>query len=145
MEYIFLWLVFGFIGGLIAQKRKLDLTTGVVLGVFFGPIGWIILLFQSPKLERFRSADEPLTRECPHCRATIRADASVCMHCQRESKPWEVRDGTWWSENDTGQRFYMGHRAWVKEGEEDPDMQLVPGFDRPYTKEERQNRRWGDG
>ena len=27
------------------------------------------------------------TRECPFCKSEIRADASVCPHCQRESEP----------------------------------------------------------
>jgi len=137
---VIIWAVFGFVGGLIAQNRKLDLTTGVVLGVFLGPIGWVILLFQTPN-RPIRRPSDPLTRECPYCRATIRADASVCMHCQRESKAWELKDGTWWYENDAGQRFYMGQGTWVKEGEEDPDGHVVPGFDRPMTKEEREERR----
>lgn len=46
------------------------------------------------------------TRECPFCKSSIRADATVCPHCQRESEPWRLvrtvwvarrsGDGTYW-------------------------------------------------
>jgi uncharacterized paraquat-inducible protein A len=37
-----------------------------------------------------------LHRECPHCKESMRCDASVCPHCRRESPAWRYSDGQWW-------------------------------------------------
>jgi RNA polymerase subunit RPABC4/transcription elongation factor Spt4 len=45
------------------------------------------------------------TRPCPFCKGPVRADASICPHCQQASEPWrplrsfwvaEAADGTYW-------------------------------------------------
>ena len=55
-------------------------------------------------------------RECPHCRSQMRADASVCLQCQRESDPWENRDGVSWVFRPSG-NYYLdeARNTWVKQ------------------------------
>lgn len=50
------------------------------------------------------AADDPMkmTRECPHCKSSIRPDASVCPHCQRESAPWTLHVNRWWRQDIDG-------------------------------------------
>jgi len=35
-------------------------------------------------------------RECPHCKESMRRDASVCPHCRNESPAWRFHEGRWW-------------------------------------------------
>ena len=54
-----------------------------------------------------------LTRECPHCRESIRADANVCPRCDRESEPWTFQDERWWRRDGDGWlRLSDVHRDW---------------------------------
>jgi hypothetical protein len=34
-------------------------------------------------------------RECPHCKESMRRDASVCPHCRTESAAWRWHEGRW--------------------------------------------------
>jgi predicted amidophosphoribosyltransferase len=54
-------------------------------------------------------------RECPHCREWMKRNASVCPHCQRESKAWFQHEGRWWVKGDDGQDYWFNERAnqWV--------------------------------
>jgi len=56
------------------------------------------------------------TRECPHCKETMRRDASVCPHCQRESKPWTFHDDRWWHTGVDGVPYWLDEQAmqWTK-------------------------------
>ena len=42
MEYFLLWIVIGIIGALIGNLKG-ETTSGFVLGLLLGPIGWIII------------------------------------------------------------------------------------------------------
>lgn len=52
-------------------------------------------------------------RECPWCKSDIRADASVCPHCQRESEAWVFNDGAWWAKTSTGEWRYLRGNQWI--------------------------------
>jgi len=45
-------------------------------------------------------------RECPHCKESMRRDASVCPHCHRESTAWVQHDGYWWFQDGDEWKWY---------------------------------------
>jgi hypothetical protein len=63
----------------ISQGRSKD-RAGLAYGLFLGWIGVIILAFLPA-----RKGDKFV--ECPFCKESIRRDALVCPHCQREVRP----------------------------------------------------------
>jgi len=67
-------LVSAFIGGLIGNRRERGWLGGF-LGLFLGPIGWIIALF----------LDYPY--RCPFCQGGVPKGSQVCQKCGREFKP----------------------------------------------------------
>jgi hypothetical protein len=81
-----------------------------VLCGLLGIIGLVLILVSKP------AAVQPVTgatatRECPHCKETMRRDASVCPHCQRESKPWTFHDGRWWHTGADGVPYWLDEPA----------------------------------
>jgi hypothetical protein len=56
------------------------------------------------------------SRECPFCRQSIRRDASVCAHCRRESEPWVLHEGFWWTKGTDGNQYWLNERtmAWER-------------------------------
>lgn len=114
-----------FIPTIVAYARSVPNKGSVaVVNFFLGwtVIGWIIALAMAARSRgvaqtgpgRARSQAAHQTRECPFCRSNIRADASVCPHCRRESDPWEMRDGRWWAKGDDGEWWALGARGWEK-------------------------------
>lgn len=78
----FIWLIILWVIPIpiaISQGRAKD-RAGLAYGLFLGWIGVIILAFLPP-----RTGDKFV--ECPFCRESIRRDALVCAHCQREVRP----------------------------------------------------------
>lgn len=91
----------------VSSSGALSSTVGqgiwsLYLGAVLIFIGGISLLGQKKKVE-----EQPKHRECPHCKMSIRADASVCPHCQRESPAWRFHNGFWWMTTDDGRLFYL--------------------------------------
>jgi hypothetical protein len=74
---IVLWIIPIFVA--VSQGRAKD-RAGLAYGLFLGWIGVIILAFLPP-----RKGDKFV--ECPFCKESIRRDALVCAHCQREVGP----------------------------------------------------------
>ena len=74
---IFLWIVP--IPVAVAQGRPKD-RAGLAYGIFLGWVGVIILAFLPP-----RKGDKYV--KCRFCKETIRRDALVCAHCQRDLRP----------------------------------------------------------
>ncbi len=69
---LLLWVVCGIAATFIAQSRGANGCLWFGLGVLLGPLG-LALSFAAGS-----------TTECPHCRSTIRGDASRCPKCQAE-------------------------------------------------------------
>ena len=66
--------------------------------------------------------DSIRSRECPFCKSNIRADASVCPYCRRESQAWRLHEGHWWTRDDAGQDWWLDDAAnrWVQFSLENP-------------------------
>jgi hypothetical protein len=85
MEYVVIWLIFGFLSGIIASNKNLSFGSYFVVGVLLGPIGLVIALVSKP------STPEPTTDAavwvCPYCAEQVMALAKVCKHCGRDIHP----------------------------------------------------------
>jgi hypothetical protein len=104
----------GILGGLITSSKGRGFFVGLVLGGLLGVIGLVIALFM--KTEAPPVPEERKTRECPHCKESMRRDASVCPHCQRDSTPRRFHEGFWWfTDEDGGRTFYLdpAQQEWV--------------------------------
>jgi len=73
MIIVILWLIFGAICYLLAEKKGRDKRIGFLAGILFGVFALIYYLLVS----------EP-GKICPFCKEKIKKDATVCPHCQRE-------------------------------------------------------------
>lgn len=63
----------------------------------------------------------PMYRECPHCKESMRRDASICPHCHRESRPWQLYEGRWWvrgADSDTWHWLNEQTNEWVRAEEQ---------------------------
>lgn len=112
-----------FIPTIIAFARKVPNKGSVaVINFFLGwsVIGWIVALAMSlasrgPAFAVGQPGQiQGQSRECPFCRSNIRADASVCPHCQRESEPWILKDNVWWARDSNGDWMYLSPNGWRK-------------------------------
>ena len=103
------------IGAIMANAKRIDTATGLFLGLFLGPLGLIIIAVMKSPHEQQQSNPQ-LLRECPWCKSMIRRDASLCTHCQNESKAWTFHKGSWWVTNDQGEWFWYDERTrqWVR-------------------------------
>lgn len=72
---VILWIVPVFVGHAIGKSKG---RAGLLYGLFLGWLGVIIVAILPP----VRSS--ATHRECPHCKETMRIDATVCPHCQRD-------------------------------------------------------------
>jgi hypothetical protein len=73
MAIIILWLIFGAICYLLAERKGRNKITGFLAGILFGVFALIYYLV----------VGEP-GKICPFCKEKIKKDATVCPHCQRE-------------------------------------------------------------
>jgi hypothetical protein len=79
MEILFLFAAAGVsaaIGGCISRWVSGSPNPGLLLGLLFGPLGWIIAL---------TSGDSRPT--CPACRCWVVRGASACPHCGQRMTP----------------------------------------------------------
>ncbi|HEX6206765.1 MAG TPA: hypothetical protein VF058_00240 [Actinomycetota bacterium] len=91
---------------IIAIAAVIQLVILLVFLVMAANVGKIRQLLEKPVT---------LRRQCPHCLETMRRDAAVCPHCQRESDPWQLRDGHWWSTRDgRSYRYNEQNGEWVE-------------------------------
>lgn len=113
----------------IFEKPDIIETQGVMLAVggIFAALGIITLLIglmnrvapARPRGARSlegASGNLKAVRECPHCKESMRRDASVCPHCQRESQAWKLHEGRWWFTTTDGTQFYRDERKneWIE-------------------------------
>jgi hypothetical protein len=80
-------------------------TGSVGAGIYALFVGAILALIAGLG-KKMEGSSAVLTRECPHCKSQIRADASVCPMCQRESAPWVRQGDTWWRQDETGDYWF---------------------------------------
>jgi hypothetical protein len=85
-----------------------------VVGAVIAVVGGLVLRGSKPGPVPPSGDDVRVMRECPFCKSQIRADASVCPHCQRESPPWQFHEGSWWTKDDRGRdvRFNADSGEW---------------------------------
>lgn len=118
----FLLLAFNVMNGLwllAVMSNGNDATkgAGIVTFLVFGLIGNLILWFPYKAADkRFQAAKQTQevasqTRECPHCMEPMRREASVCPHCQRDSEPWRLHEGRWWTKKD-GEYYWFDGAEW---------------------------------
>ena len=62
-------LIFGGIGFAVGKSRGRG-PLGFLLGTFFGPLGWIVVLLLAPE-----------GRKCPECLGIVPGQARRCQHC----------------------------------------------------------------
>jgi hypothetical protein len=93
---------------------------GFALGFFLGWIGVLIAAIATPSRALSTTGvgvpPKGAVRECPHCKESMRRDASVCPHCQRESVAWQLHQGHWWFRQEDGTQFYLDERnnQWIR-------------------------------
>lgn len=58
------------IGAMCASQVKQNIFAGIIIGMFFGPFAFLILLFGLN------------LKKCPNCREKIEKKAKVCKHCK---------------------------------------------------------------
>lgn len=77
METVLLWwIVFAIIGGAIgAAKGRAG--AGILLGIFFGPLGILIV----PALKSQKELSKKDTKKCPYCAERVAKAAKLCKHC----------------------------------------------------------------
>jgi len=80
-------LVLGLVGSWIGSKKDMG-TAGFLLGFFLGPVGLVIIAVLPPGQAQRDGVDRREgMRQCAHCREYIRAEASVCRFCRRDTIP----------------------------------------------------------
>ncbi len=93
----FLLLALYLLPTIVAYVRRVPNKGSVaIINVFLGwtIAGWVIALAMAARSRQTPGPDldrHPM-RECPYCRSNIRADATVCPYCQRESEPREATE-----------------------------------------------------
>lgn len=76
-------LVFGVVCSGVWQSKGGSAAMGFMIGLVFGVLGLVYVAASKPDVRH-------LMRECPHCRESIRREASVCSRCQRDVDPLPV-------------------------------------------------------
>jgi hypothetical protein len=103
------WIIPIFVAANIWTNKGGSSGAGAALGIFLGWIGVLIAAVVTPSNPSAQRTQGGIRthRECPHCKEPMRRDASVCPHCQRESKAWKLHEGRWWVLGDDGNDYYL--------------------------------------
>lgn len=72
-----LWFFFPFAAASAASERGHNAIGGFLLGLLFGPLGWLHML-----LSPIGTTGD--YRACAHCREPARRTARICPHCQKD-------------------------------------------------------------
>jgi hypothetical protein len=73
LTVLIFWLPINLVIGAALGKTKGRIGAGMFLSALLGPIGWLVILI-----------GPDYRRKCPFCAETIKPEAIVCPHCQRE-------------------------------------------------------------
>ena len=84
IAYFFLALICAFVTAYINRRKGRSAVAGVIVGLFFGPIGVILALLTSTNHDALetRSIDSGAGKKCPDCGELVRAEARICRHCR---------------------------------------------------------------
>lgn len=92
MEFLILWILFGVFSAVGAYGKNRSAVGWFFIGVLFGPFG--LISFAMPRVEE--TEEEKLQsgsmRRCPYCAESIRTEAIVCKHCNRDLDPIEIKE-----------------------------------------------------
>lgn len=83
MEYLIIWLLFGFAAMIVASGKERDGCGWFLLGCLFGPFALVVAALPSLKKDPGSPAAGTHAK-CPHCAETVLREAKVCKHCGRE-------------------------------------------------------------
>jgi len=82
MEFLLIWIGFGFVGSMIANRKGNGGCVGFILGILLGPLGLLIAFFSTDnEIEKRRRTGD--TKKCPYCAEYVKQEAVVCKHCGR--------------------------------------------------------------
>jgi len=65
-------IVSAFVGGAIGAKKG-EAGFGFLLGLFLGPIGWLLIFLSKGN-----------RKTCPFCKGSVHPEATRCPHCQKD-------------------------------------------------------------
>jgi hypothetical protein len=88
MEFIIIWLLFGFVAMIIASGKERDGCGWFILGCLFGPFALVVAALPSLKKDP-NAVDSATHGKCPQCAEPILKEAKVCKHCGAQI------DGNW--------------------------------------------------
>jgi uncharacterized CHY-type Zn-finger protein len=75
IPFLVAWAALGLVGFLIGQSKGRD-AEGAVLGMFLGPLGWLLVAVGPDRRPK-----------CPHCHGAVQFRAVRCCHCGEDLPP----------------------------------------------------------
>ena len=82
---VIVWILPAVLAALMGRDKD-RLNLGIILGLFLGWIGVIIMVGVAPTdaARRATAFENGQAFACPFCREPVRTGATVCPHCQRD-------------------------------------------------------------
>ena len=80
---LLLWLVLILAGAFLAEKKGRSVPGWILLGIFFAPITFIILLVLPDRQDELelRAIKQKKMKKCDECAELVRAEAKKCRYC----------------------------------------------------------------
>ncbi len=117
--------IFGVFGAVVTIRKDRGWVIGALLGFFLLLPGLVLALLVDKSARKFRddelaveAALRPTHRDCPWCRELMGRDESYCSYCRRNSDPWRLHDGKWWTRSASGDFYWWDEdeRKWSRPG-----------------------------